>query len=65
MAHLFLGHNLNRDCKIDMSTGVVTWPEEQKEDLIISNPEPELIEEVFEPVVKMSKTVSKKSKKVK
>lgn len=64
LAHLFLGHNLNRDCKIDMSTGVVTWPEEQKEDLIISNPEPEVVEELVEPVVRKVKT-AKKVKKVK
>lgn len=80
LAHLFLGHNLNRDCKIDMSTGVVTWPEETVEqaidgvaDAIVNSAGfKEKVEELAEKVTAVTKDVlskkaktAKKSKKVK
>lgn len=62
LAHLFLANGLARDCKVDIFTGAVTWPEvvEQIPEVISSVPETTTI-------VKTSKTakVAKKSKKVK
>lgn len=58
---IFILNKLDSQCKIDLGTGVVSWPEEQFEPLAKTiNP---VVETVVEPVKTTNKKISKKVKK--
>ena len=61
LQQLFISNKLDEQCKVDMFTGAVTWPEPEVVDQI-TQPEQKVVEPVaVDPVVKQVK----KSKKVK